>query len=47
MTYLVYHLNEGLNIVLWEATDGVIQALAREDLLNQGGNFMQDEVACD
>ena len=45
MTYFVYHVNKGLNVVLWEATDGIIQALGREDFLNQGGDFMQDEVA--
>ena len=47
MTCLVYHVNEGLGIVLWKATDGVTQVFAREDLLNQGGDFMQDELACD
>ena len=47
MTYLVYHVNEGLNVVLGEATDRVIQTLAREDLQNQGGNFMQDVLASD
>ena len=47
MTCLVYHVNESLGVVLWEATDRVTQVLAREDLLNQGGDFLQDELACD
>ena len=47
MTYFVYHVNEGLGVVLWEATDRITQVLGREDLLNQGGDFMQDKLACD
>ena len=47
MTCLIYHVNEGLGVVHWEAMDRVTQVLAREDLLNQGGDFVQHELASD
>jgi len=42
-TCLVYHIDEGLRVVFVEATDRAAHILAREDLLDQRGEFMRSE----
>jgi len=44
---LVYHIDEGLRVVSAEATDRATRILARENLLDEGGELMQSERAPD
>jgi len=46
-TCLVYHIDEGLSVVSAEATNRATHMLAREGLLDKGGEFMQSERAAD
>jgi hypothetical protein len=46
-TCLVYHIDKGLCIVPNEGTDGGTRIVARENGLDQGGEFMQSECAFD
>ena len=46
-TCLVYHINEGLCIVSRKTTDHFILIMTREDRVDQGREFMQDELASD
>jgi hypothetical protein len=42
-TYFIYHINKGLRVILKEAADRVTLILAREERLDQGGEFMRSE----
>jgi len=46
-TCLIYHVNEGLDVVPKEAADRIARILTREDLLNQGREFMWRKRASD
>ena len=46
-TYLVHRVNEDLDVIPRKATDHVIDILAREDCLNQGGELIWDKLASD
>lgn len=46
-TCLVYHINEGLSVISAKGTDRATHVFAREDLLDQGGEFIQNERAAD
>ena len=46
-TCLIHHIDEGLRVVLKEVADCIARILTREDLLNQGGEFMWRKRASD
>ena len=46
-TYLVHHVDKGLDIVPTEATDQAAFALTGKDRLDQGRKFAQDERVSD
>ena len=45
MTYLIQYIDNGLCIITGKASNPVIHILSREDGLNQGGEFIRDELA--
>jgi len=45
--YLVYHIYEGLRVVLREAMDRITCVLTSDDNLNQGEEFLWSELAPD
>ena len=45
MTYLIQYIDNGLCIIAGKASNPVIHILGREDGLNQGGEFIRDELA--
>ena len=44
-TYLVFHVDERLRVVFNEAANYIARILTREDLLNQGGEFIRSKRA--
>ena len=42
-TRLIHHVDERLRVVLNEAADCIARILTREDLLNQGGEFIRSK----
>jgi len=46
-TYLIYHVDEGLDVVPTKGTDHITFILAREDCLNQEWELAQDERTLD
>ena len=45
MTCLIQHIDKGLGVIGREANNPVIHILGREGDLNQGGEFIRDELA--
>ena len=45
--YLVYHIDECLRVIPKEAANHIARVLTREDLLNQGGEFVQGKRTSD
>jgi hypothetical protein len=46
-TYLIYHIDKYLCVFSHEGTDCVTRIVARENGLDQGGEFMQGERVSD
>ena len=47
MTHLVHHIDKGLCVIPEEGFDHVTLVLARDDRLEQGGEFVRSECASD
>ena len=45
MTYLIQYIDKGLCVTAGKVTNPVIHILGREGGLNQGGEFIRDELA--